>query len=269
MYQAELRGKLSSSTERMEDILTSNVFSFFKYSNRAVYLKELLKKLGIEISNTDLEEAEFIFWPNFEDGTEPDLVIITDKYYLLFEAKLYSGFGQESGDIKAQLIREFEGGLKVAKSLKKELFLIAMTEDYFRKKDFKEIKKYQKHFKWINWQAISEILLVLLERYKSKLPDYLFALDLYKLLDKKKLRLFRPFNEIYYEPVNYIYGNIFLPLKSTNYVDDFMGFKNLLSDFGNIGTLKENIFYNKNYFKDLNNINIEVDNNIFYRGEEK
>ncbi len=46
MYLAELHGKLSSNVERKEDILTSNVFSFFKYSNRKVYLKELMKLLG-------------------------------------------------------------------------------------------------------------------------------------------------------------------------------------------------------------------------------
>jgi len=59
MYQAELKGKLSSSTERMEDILTSNVFSFFKHSNRKIYLKELLNKLNIQTSGKELEEAEF------------------------------------------------------------------------------------------------------------------------------------------------------------------------------------------------------------------
>lgn len=269
MYQAELKGKLSSSTERMEDILTSNVFSFFKYSDRTVYLKKLLKKIDIGTSNRELEEADFLFWPNFEDGTEPDVVVIVGKYYLIFEAKLYSDFGQETETIKAQLIREVEGGLKVAKSLKKELFLVAITEDYFRRKDFKEIKKYQKYFKWINWQSISEILLILLEKHDNKLPNYLFALDLYKLLDKKKLRLFRPFKEIRYEPVKYFYESIFLPVGTTEYVDDFVGFKNLLSGFKNIETLKENIFYNRDYFKDFDDINIKVSNNIFYRSEEK
>lgn len=38
MYMAELRGKLSEKAEKQEDILTSNVFSFFKYANRQIFL---------------------------------------------------------------------------------------------------------------------------------------------------------------------------------------------------------------------------------------
>jgi len=92
-------------------------------------------------------------------------------------------------------------------------------------------------------------------------------MDLYKLLDKKKLRAFRPFDKIYIEPVDY-YDNIFLPVKSTNYVDNFLGFKSLLPDFENVKRSSGNIFYNKHYFIDLNNINIEKINNIFYKSEE-
>jgi len=39
MYLAEICGKLSSKVEGIEDILTSNVFSFFKYSKRTIFLK--------------------------------------------------------------------------------------------------------------------------------------------------------------------------------------------------------------------------------------
>lgn len=48
MYLAELYGKLPSRIERMEDILTSNVFSFFKYSTREIFLKGYLNKLGFK-----------------------------------------------------------------------------------------------------------------------------------------------------------------------------------------------------------------------------
>jgi len=86
MYLAELRGKLSSRVERMEDVLTSNVFSFFKYSSRTIFLKRYLNDLGFKVSDQDAEKAEFRFWPVFEDGTEPDLIIIVGDYYLLIEA---------------------------------------------------------------------------------------------------------------------------------------------------------------------------------------
>jgi hypothetical protein len=46
MYQAELKGKLPEETEKMEDILTSNVFSFFKYSNRIIFLKNNLLEIN-------------------------------------------------------------------------------------------------------------------------------------------------------------------------------------------------------------------------------
>ncbi len=45
MYLAELHGKLSQRIERMENILTSNVFSFFKYSTREIFLKGYLNEL--------------------------------------------------------------------------------------------------------------------------------------------------------------------------------------------------------------------------------
>ena len=96
MYLAELHGKLPSRIERMEDILTSNVFSFFKYSTRHTFLKGYLEQLGFTISDQEAEYAEFIFWPRFEENTEPDLVIIVGNYYLVFEAKYHSGFGEET-----------------------------------------------------------------------------------------------------------------------------------------------------------------------------
>ena len=49
MYQAELNGKSPSEICRMEDILTSNVFSFLKYSNRSIFLKKFLEKLGLNM----------------------------------------------------------------------------------------------------------------------------------------------------------------------------------------------------------------------------
>lgn len=72
MYIAEIRGKIPSEFEHKEDVLTSNVFSFFKYASRAIFLGPFLEMLGITATEKDLEDAEFIFWPTYEDGTEPD-----------------------------------------------------------------------------------------------------------------------------------------------------------------------------------------------------
>jgi hypothetical protein len=80
MYIAELHGKLSIEKEKKEDILTSNVFSFFKYTDRDTFLYPFLEKLIPDISREDTEHAVFHFWPCYDDHTEPDLVIVTDKY---------------------------------------------------------------------------------------------------------------------------------------------------------------------------------------------
>ncbi|MDP2932277.1 MAG: hypothetical protein Q8O05_07280 [Chloroflexota bacterium] len=88
MYIAELSGKLSTKVEGREDILTSNVFSFFKYTERKVFLKSFLNKLlNLQVDDNDVDCAEFSFWPKFDDNTEPDLILVVGKYYLLFEAK--------------------------------------------------------------------------------------------------------------------------------------------------------------------------------------
>jgi len=139
MYLAELRGKLSFRIERMEDVLTSNVFSFFKYSSRDIFLKKYLNKLGFNVSNREAEEAEFRFWPVFEDGTEPDLVITVGNYYLLIEAKYFSEFSAGAKKDENQLLREIRNGKLDAKNYNKEFYLIAITADYYYKKEKFEV----------------------------------------------------------------------------------------------------------------------------------
>ena len=93
MYVAELRGKLTASHERSEDILTPSAVTFFKYAGRSVYLRRFLSRVSIELTDHELREVEFLFWPTYEDGTEPDVVLLAPDHYPLFEAKYHSGFG--------------------------------------------------------------------------------------------------------------------------------------------------------------------------------
>lgn len=225
MYLAELRGKLSSRVERMEDILTSNVFSFFKYSNRNIFLKNYLNELGFKVSKEEAEEAEFRFWPIFEDGTEPDLVIIVGDYYLLIEAKYFSEFfeGKEKSD--SQLLREIKNGKLEAKNYNKKFKLIAITADYFFKKyKFKAIlPDYKDCFKWTNWQSVSSFIDNILNSNPNiKGPEQDFCLDLYNLLDKKHLRSFQ--NIIYNGPSLEDYSSIFFDAKTAKLRGDFIGF---------------------------------------------
>lgn len=265
MYIAELRGKLTSNLEKKEDILTSNVFSFFKYSKRSVFLKSLINRLDLEISTRDLKEAQFIFWPYFENNTEPDLVIIAGDYYILFEAKLYSDFGQETPNLKAQLIREIEGGLNEARSMGKKFVLVAVTEDYYYKKyKFKVIDNTSKDFKfkWINWQSISELLLNLLETYGEKLPNYLFAKDLYDLLERKKLRSYRSVSNLLDKELENLVENIFFPISRSTLLKDFSGFKVALLNLPKIKKVSNKIFYSKKFFTSFNTDNFMAVNNF-------
>jgi len=247
MYLAELHGKLSSKIERMEDILTSNVFSFFKYSTRKIFLNEYLKRLGLNISAQEANEAEFLFWPRFEKGTEPDLVIIAGNYYLLFEAKYFSDFGGREKTTKSQLIREIEEGILEAKNYKKEFKIIAITADYYFKKDkFTAIlPKYENILVWTNWQLVAKFLNNLLEgNIHLKETERDFAKDLYRLLDKKKLRDFHGF-DIYHLEGNKLktYLSIFLNAETTKYRGDFIGFVDSLLFDNKIKLVPKSVFF--------------------------
>ena len=246
MYLAELHGKLPCRTERMEDILTSNVFSFFKYSTREIFLKGYLNRLGFNISNQEANKAEFVFWPRFEENTEPDLALIVGDYYLLIEAKYFSSFANETKKTKAQLLREIEGGKLEAKNYGKNFKLIAITADYYYKENkFKIIPSdFIPHFKWTNWQSVSLFLYKILESSRDiKKQERDFALDLYKLLDKKNLRDFQGLNILY--NINAFlksYASIFFEARTAKFRGSFIGFMHNLSFDKNIKPLKKTIF---------------------------
>ena len=193
MYLAELHGKLSSKIERMEDVLTSNVFSFFKYSDREVFLKGYLDTLGYGVSEQEAKDAEFIFWHRFEDNTEPDVVIKVGGFYLLFEAKYFSGFAEGSEVTDAQLLREIAGGQFEADSSSREFKLIAITADsYYKEFKFDVIPSdFRPKFQWTNWQRVAQFIDGTLGTNKNLRGEEIdFATDLSKLLDKKNLRGF-------------------------------------------------------------------------------
>ena len=247
MYLAELRGKLSQKFERMEDVLTSNVFSFFKYSTREVFLKAFLNELGFDVSSEEAREAEFIFWPRFEDNTEPDLLIVVGRYYLLVEAKYFSDFAGETQKTKAQLLREIEGGKLDAKNYDKGFNLIAITADHYRKEDkFRVVPEdVTPNFKWINWQSISAFLYNILESDVGIRKEELsFARDLYDLLDKKNLRDFQGIRII---PTTSTHLNrydvVFFNSSTAQFRGDFIGFERSLSFDTKITPLSERIFF--------------------------
>jgi len=273
MYLAELRGKLSSRVERMEDILTSNVFSFFKYSTRDIFLKKYLNKLGFNVSGREAAEAEFRFWPVFEDGTEPDLVIIVGNYYLLIEAKYFSGFSEGTKKDEHQLLRELNNGNLEAKNYDKEFNLIAITADYYYKKDkFKVIpQKFCPHFKWTNWQSVSSFLdNILSSNPNIKGSERDFCLDLYNLLDKKHLRSFQ--NITYNGPSLKDYKSIFFDAKTAKLRGDFIGFIEGLSLAKGLKPVGKTVFFSstRRVFKSLLKLEKlkQIKSPIFFKEDE-
>jgi hypothetical protein len=50
-----------SGKKDMEDILSSNVFSFLKYSSRDIFLKRYFKFLGLDVSAREAGEVVMLF----------------------------------------------------------------------------------------------------------------------------------------------------------------------------------------------------------------
>ena len=220
MYIAEIKGKLSQRHENQEDILTSNVFSFLKYAPRELFLHAFLNKLGFKVSKEEAKKARFHFWPGYEDRTEPDLVIVVGSYYLLFEAKLHSGFGKETEGLDSQLRRELDQSQKVAKQRYLAFHLIVVTAHYTYIHFLQELTSVSEdELIWVNWHWIG----LLLEEILESAPDISremvsFANDLHELLLTKNLRRFSGIEAFFHEPnLKSVSGNLFFDPLSADY----------------------------------------------------
>jgi hypothetical protein len=266
MVLAELHGKLSRNVERMEDILTSNVFSFFKYACRDIFLKRYLEDLlDTRFKVNELNVADFVFWPSYEDGTEPDLVMVVGPYYLLFEAKYFSDFGKETPERKDQITREIEGGSIEAKRLGKRFEFVAVTADsVFRKEKFSHLTgDLPERFHWTNWQAVASLLEEILAGQNGLAPHELcHAQDLLDLLDRKNLRSFRGFT---LEGQFTRYDRIFFDADSASYRGSFIGFQEALGGITRIDPAPQPIFFQNapgrsrhSFFQPLREISLDL-----------
>jgi hypothetical protein len=248
MVQAEIRGKLSRENENKEDILTSNVFSFFKYTDRQVFLYQFLKKLELDITAAEARQAEFYFWPSYPDGTQPDLVMIAGKYYLLFEAKYHSGFCPESAHRSSQLSREIQAGSLEAQSIEKIFKIIAITAHHYRQPEILVgiSEHHRRQVTWINWQSIAYLLYEILEHEGTglTLEARAYAEDLYHLLVKKNLRNFegvKVLSEI--ERLHHQPGALFFDARTAMYRGDFLGFLPALGQTTRVSKAPGILFY--------------------------
>ncbi len=251
MIRAALHGKIPSRMIESEDILTSNVFSFFKYADRQRYLKALLQLNQLDVSDEALRTAEFHFWPRYSDATEPDLVLIIGEYYILFEAKHLSDFGSESEGRKAQIERELEGGEAEALSLGKKFRFVAVTSHYNRPVQLLDHISYNGGDKllWMNWQAVAGILLCALESC-DEIPDVEFVKDLYALLCNMKLRSFLPFYHLTVD-LPTPPATLFFSARSARYRGAFLGFRSMLDGTAPVESTPHYVFYRRQFFRDL------------------
>ena len=245
MYQAELKGKLPPSASDREDVLTSNVFSFLKYSHRPTYLRQFLRLAGLEIPAAELCRISFAFWPTCRDGTEPNVVIETNTHYVLVEAKYFSGVGEENGNPAGQLIRECQAGAIEASNRSKSFRLLLITGDATRPSSLlaKIPDRSRENVSWTNWQAIAQILLKELETSGTAAPDHAFANDLYELLDFKHLRGFLSFTRLAGIRRNSASGHIFFAAETASFRGAFIGFAPTLSVLAAVPTPPVHVFY--------------------------
>jgi len=250
MYQAELNNKLPDIKTK-EDILTSNVFSFFKYARRDLFLQRYLEsRLGIQVTEQDAIEAEFRFWPRYADNTEPDVVIIIGNYYLLVEAKYLGDFSMETSMSKSQLVREIENGELEAKSYGKEFCLIAITADpCFRSEKFSDVPpKFMGRLVWTNWQSVATFLEEAIS-LNTNLSSWEreFALDLQLLLDRKKLRGYRGIDvlQVVTPLLPRSTGQIFFEAAKAEFRGEYVGFIESLQTAQEVGPTPRNIFFSR------------------------
>ena len=129
MLKAEIHGKLrididadmdldnSASRreiERMEDVLTSNVFGVLKNIDASV-MNAVLLEAGLSTNETS-SEMEWHFWPRYQpEGVEPDIVIETSQRATVIEVKYESGFGGQNEKRDFQVLREVELASRLGK----------------------------------------------------------------------------------------------------------------------------------------------------------
>jgi len=260
MIIAELQGKISSKLEKMEDVLTSNVFSFFKYSDRT-FLKNYFRHLDLFVTQSEAEEAKFMFWPRYSDNTEPDLVIICGNYYILFEAKLYSDFSPKTQTLASQIDRELTMGIQEALNLSKEFVYVAITAEYYEDKS--KYKAYQslRYFKWTNWAAVASFLFDAIEKNELN-NNQLYVKDLYELLLKKKQRSFIGLNQISNAVILSTPDHIFYDSGTSDFKGEYSGIHEILTTFDTIPEYSS--FFSRSFFNIKTEYEIIERENVYY-----
>jgi hypothetical protein len=225
MTIAELHGKLSPNrpngcNDRMEDLLTSDVFSAMKYAGWQCGFLDWLKSSIDPINNGLLadslifedyliEKIIYHFWPILKNGREPDLlleIVCKDGEIdlIMIEAKYLSGpsdFELQSdneasitGNQIADQINGFPDVWK-RKSVRSKIHIYLTCHFICPKNIYLEtlphIKKKSVKYYWLNWQSLEPFLASI--QFKSDEGKKHMLKDLCQLLRRKKLINFAGF----------------------------------------------------------------------------
>ena len=192
MLEAQLNGKLPLKYERLEDLLTSNVFGCLKYIPYKDGLHLILEN-SVDEGNkkptilADNFKVTYRFWPQMKEddyckGCEPDVLVTFSTegkivMQLLIEAKYLSEKSSEANTEKKcndQLAKEWENLSKLTSVNGAEPLLLYITNElYYPKKniddsikeftdkwkrtDKEQTWKKPMHVYWISWKELPKI----------------------------------------------------------------------------------------------------------------
>jgi len=122
MLKTQLKSKIQQVYPKwrdIEDLLTGDFFGVLDYLPREPYLKSFFawvfqlneQVVAPDLNDVDWDSVELSFWPMKhlqDESTEPDLVIVSNKWVFIIEVKLLSGLGTD------QLWREYMVGKELA-----------------------------------------------------------------------------------------------------------------------------------------------------------
>ena len=232
MTVAEIQGKLSSSgsniSDRLEDLLTADVFGCLRYIPFEKGFQRILtqaqcytdpeKRLSIKNSNDDVSIE---FWPRLENNSEPDVLIRNGDHLIMVEVKYLSGKSghysdnQENKDnLEAassdQLARLFQGLMSDKGNYPRRSLIYLTAHRILPKNDIESGYEalnslsdgnrhiYKNYVYWLPWPEIYKTVAGLLKE-DSQISDNYWRIvlsDIQDLLHRKGLRQFEGFKGI-------------------------------------------------------------------------
>ncbi|RFU66497.1 hypothetical protein [Bacillus sp. V59.32b] len=266
MFAAELNGKIPTSLQNHEDVLTSSVVGTFQYLSSPTYIQSLLKSC-VNIMETQLtfassfKECKFFFWPRLEKS-EPDVLIhIQDEkdrgYLICIEAKYWSDksskedlsvdFEERKNTQRDQLAREIEDIhnsenlrlLNIKKNIEETYLIYLTNHTSMPSKEMadsihliNDITFTQEQLYWLPWRKIHNFINELVHFLTPQ--DAKLLKDLKSLLERKGLQSFDGFrNRHHIESVS-INGYTYDTASRLSSWDDIQDVTEVVREYGRV-----------------------------------